>query len=80
MSFYVYKRYTSKSQSADMEKVEQSSRPEVSQISPSRQEDEFYEEQFHPTANFDIFGKGELFKKKINDADDLFDGEDDAPR
>ncbi len=62
----------------ERERVNQTSRPEISQISPEGKFfDDQLEEQYHPGAAFDIFASGDPLKKKFNYADDLIDEEDD---
>jgi|LauGreDrversion4_2_1035121.scaffolds.fasta_scaffold796128_2 hypothetical protein len=59
----------------ERERVNQTSRPEISQMSPDFNEK--LEEQYHPSAAFDIFARGDLIKNKFNDADDVVEEEED---
>ena len=58
LGYYLYRRYGPKDVNfvdphmTERERVHQTSRPEVSQMSP----DEKLDDQYHPSAGFDIFG------------------------
>lgn len=78
VGYYLYRRYGPKDvnsvdpQMTERERVHQTSRPEASQMSP-----ELFEEQYHPSAGFDIFGKGDLLKSKFNNADHVIEEDED---
>lgn len=71
--FFIYRKYArlSSPTHVDAQKVDQSSKDHVSQASPDGMMDDHLEEQYHPKADFDIFGRNDPFKNKANHADDL---------
>jgi hypothetical protein len=73
-SYFLYKKYSRLSHATQVnaQKVDQSSKDHVSQASPDGMiMDEHMEDQFHPKADFDIFGRNDPFKNKMNNADDV---------
>jgi hypothetical protein len=72
--YFLYRRYTRqslKTLDASSRPVEQSSKAEsMHGGSPDCLADDVYQEQYHPKAEFDIFGKGDPFAKG-NMADDV---------
>ena len=81
ISYFLYKKFnrgTSPVSDKSSKEVEQSSKQSVQNITPNVVGDDMYQDQYHPSAAFDIFGRGDKFMQKANDADDL-DEDQDSP-
>jgi len=74
ISYFLYKKFnrgTSPVSDKSSKEVEQSSKQSVQNITPNVVGDDMYQDQYHPSAAFDIFGRGDKFMQKANEADDL---------
>ena len=77
ISYFIYRRYQNTKLEANLnssQKVrteqDQSSRAHMSPGSPEIIEEEMFEDQYHPGANYvDLFGKGII--QKVNEADQV---------